>query len=53
MWGWWMDEFHIPFNSISVISERSKGEHERRCAMKRHLGSGRISPPAGFEPATP
>ena len=40
-----------PFNSISVISRR-KGEHERLCAMKRRLDSGRISPPAGFEPAT-
>ena len=39
-----------PFNSISVIPRRWKGEHERLCAMKRHLGSGRISPPAGFEP---
>ena len=42
-----------PFNSISVIQRRWKGEHERLCAMKRRLGSGRISPPAGFEPATP
>ena len=42
-----------PFNSISVISRRWKGEHERLCAMKRRLGSGRISPPAGFEPVTP
>ena len=42
-----------PFNSISVILRRWKGEHERLCAMKRRLGSGRISPPAGFEPATP
>ena len=41
------------FNSISVISRRWEGEHERLCAMKRRLGSGRISPPAGFEPATP
>ena len=39
-----------PFNSISVISRRWKGEHERLCAMKRHLGSGRISPPAGSNP---
>ena len=38
-----------PFNSISVISRRWKGEHERLCAMKRRLGSRRISPPAGFE----
>ena len=42
-----------PFNSISVIWRRWKGEHERLCAMKRRLGSGRISPPAGFEPVTP
>ena len=43
-----------PFNSTSVISRRWEGEHdERLCAMKRRLGSGRISPPAGFEPATP
>ena len=42
-----------PLNSISVISRRWKGEHERLCAMKRRLDSGRISPPAGFEPATP
>ena len=41
-----------PFNSISVISRQWKDEHERLCAMKRRLGSGRISPPAGFEPAT-
>ena len=41
------------FNSISVISRRWKGEHERLCAMKRRLGSERISPSAGFEPATP
>ena len=41
-----------PFNSISVISRRWKGEHERLCAMKRRLGLGRISPPVGFEPAT-
>ena len=49
---WWVRVLR-PFNSISVISRRWKGEHERLCAMKRRLGSGRISPPAGFEPATP
>ena len=52
----WMDRWVRvlrPFNNISVISRRWKGEHERLCAMKRRLGSGRISPPAGFEPATP
>ena len=42
-----------PFNSNSVISGRWKCEHERLCAMKRHLGSERISPPPGFELATP
>ena len=35
-----------PFNNISVISRRWKGEHERLRAMKRRLGSKRISPPA-------
>ena len=51
----WMDElgFYIPFNSSSVISRQWKGEHERLCAMKCRLGSGRIPPPAGFKPATP
>ena len=48
----WVRVLH-PFNSISVISRRWKGEHERLCAMKCRLGSGRILPPAGFEPATP
>ena len=50
-----MDElgFLHPFNSISVIPRQWEGEHERLCAMKRHLGSGRTSPSAGFEPATP
>ena len=37
---------------LSVISGRWKGEHERLCAMKCCLCSGRISPQAGFEPAT-
>ena len=50
---WWMSSgFYVPFNSISVISGRWKGEHERLCAMKCRLYSGRISPQAGFEPAT-
>ena len=44
--------FYVPFNSISVISRRWKGENEKLCAMKRRLGSGRISPLARFEPAT-
>ena len=41
--------FYVLFNSISG---RWKGEHERLCAMKRRLGSERISS-AGFEPETP
>ena len=51
----WMDGVKVlrPFNSISVIPRRWKSEHERLCAMKCRLGSGRISPPVGFEPATP
>ena len=48
----WIRVLH-PFNSISVISRWWEGEDERLCAMNRRLGSGRISPPAGFEPATP
>ena len=50
-----MDELGFYVNSISVISRRWKGKHERLCAMKRRLGSGKISTPApaGFEPATP
>ena len=48
-----MDGFLRPFNSISVISGLWKSEHERLYAMKRHLGSERISPLARFEPATP
>ena len=51
----WMAElgFYIPFISISVNLRRWKVEDERLCAMKRSLGSGRIPPPAGLEPATP
>ena len=52
----WMDgwvKVLRPFNSISVISRRWEGEHERLCALKHRLGSERISLPAGFEPATP
>ena len=49
-----MDEVgvYVPFNIISVISRRWKGEHERLGAMKHRLGSERISPPVGFESAT-
>ena len=51
----WMDElrFNVPFNNISFISRRWKGEHEKLCAMKLRLGSEIISPPAGLEPETP
>ena len=47
-----MDElgFYVSFNSISVILEGWKGANEKLCAMKRLLGSERISPAAGFEP---
>ena len=44
--------FYVPLDSISVISGRWKGEHDRLCVMKCCLCSGRISPQAGFEPAT-
>ena len=43
----------VPSNSISVISIQWMVEQERLCAMKRRLGSERISPPAGFEPENP
>ena len=51
----WMDElqFNVPFNSISFISGRWKGEHEKHCAMNRRLGSEIILPPAGLEHETP
>ena len=50
-----MDElgFYVSFNSISVISEGWNGEHKKLCAMKRFLGSERISPAAGFKPGAP
>ena len=49
----WMDElvFYVPFNSISVILGKWKGEYERLCAMKCCLDSERILPLAGFKPA--
>ena len=52
--GWWMDKlgFYVSLNAISVISGQWKGKHERLCAMKCCLGSGRNYPPEGFEPAT-
>ena len=53
----WMDElrFNVPFNSISFISGRWKGEHEKLFAMKRRLGSHithlqRVSSPRAFDP---
>ena len=51
----WMDKlrFYVPFNSISVITGRWKGEHERLCVVKRRLGSEKILPLAGFESTTP
>ena len=52
----WMDGWPAVFASFQQYishSGRWKGEHERLCAMKRRLGSERISPPAGFEPETP
>ena len=50
----WMDElgFYVP--STVFQSFRDDGRmNERLCAMKRRLGSRKILPPAGFEPATP
>ena len=49
----WMDDLgvYVLFSRISVISGPWKGEHERLCAMKRHLGSNRISPPANCSAA--
>ena len=52
-----MDElgFYAHFKSGSVISGRWKGEHEILWAMKRRLGSGRISrdPKSGALTARP
>ena len=51
----WMDGLglYVLFNSISVILGEWKGEHKGLCTMNRHLGSEKISPPAGLEPKTP
>ena len=50
---------HVLFKQVHTIlltalwkKKCVSGEHERLCAMKCRLGSGRISPQAGFEPAT-
>ena len=51
-----MDEWFralSPFPQYFSHIRRWKGEYEGLCAMKRHLGSERISPPARFEPETP
>ena len=47
----WVRVLH-PYSRISVTSRRWKVKHERLCAMKHRLGSGWISPPVVFEPAT-
>ena len=45
---------YVSFNSISVILEGWKDEHERLySAMKRLLGSERISPVVWIEPGAP
>ena len=49
----WMSCGLSPFQQYFIISGRSKGEHEKLCALKRRLGSEIISPPAGLEPETP
>ena len=50
----WMDDlrFHVLFNSISVISGRWLGDHERLSAMKPHLRLDGYPPQAGLEPGT-
>ena len=50
-----MDElrFNVPFNSISFLSGRWKGEHEKLYAMQCRLSAEIILPPAGLEPETP
>ena len=48
----WMDEFGVlrlfqqNFSHIGTM----EGEHERLCAVKCLISSGRISPQGGFEP---
>ena len=51
----WMDElgFYIPLTVFQSFRDDGRVNMKRLCAMKRRLGSGRISPSAGFEPATP
>ena len=45
--------FSVSFNSISVISEGWTGEQQRLCAMKRLLGSERISRDSNPGPRDP
>ena len=42
-----------PFQQYFSHIGTMEGEHEKLCATKRRLCSGRISPPARSEPATP
>ena len=46
-------KFYGPFNSISVISRRFKGEYERLSAMNRRLGSGRLQRDSNPRPRDP
>ena len=50
-----MDEigFYVPSTVFQPFRDDGRVNMKRSVAMKRSLGSGRISPPAGFEPATP
>ena len=51
---WWMDElgFYVPSTVFQSFPDDGR-VYMKGCAMKRRLGSGRISLSAGFEPATP
>ena len=44
--------FYVPFNSISVISERCFVDNERLYAMEPLLQFERFPPQAGLEPGT-
>ena len=45
-------QFHILFNSISVISGQSLDDKQRLCAMEPDFQSERFPPQAGFEHGT-